>query len=109
MNYTIVTPRPARLTAHRQAVLDAVSAQPAHLTAAQIYDIVCHTRPRMAFATVYNALHYLVAAGCIAEVRQPNGVVAYDRETAPHDHIVCRHCGRLDDVPPLPDQPRDAT
>jgi Fe2+ or Zn2+ uptake regulation protein len=79
-----------------------------HLTAAQIYDAVHLIQPRIAFATVYNALHHLVRSGLIAEVRQPDGVVAYDRETLPHDHIICLRCGRLDDVPPLLAPSRDA-
>lgn len=89
----------ARLTRHRQAVWDAVAARPEHLTAAQVYDAVRQHDARMAYATVYNALHFLVDAGLIAEVRRPDGVVAYDRETAPHDHVICRLCGRLADVP----------
>src|SRR5262249_45177375 len=88
----------ARLTRHRQAVFDTIAAQSAHLTAAEIYEAVQHTQPHIAFATVYNALHYLVHARLIAEVRRPDGVIAYDRNTAPHDHIICRRCGRLDDV-----------
>jgi Fe2+ or Zn2+ uptake regulation protein len=88
----------ARLTRHRQAVLDTIAAQSAHLTAAEVYEAVQHAQPHIAFATVYNALHYLVRARLIAEVRRPDGVIAYDRNTAPHDHIICRRCGRLDDV-----------
>jgi len=95
---------PSRLTRNRKAVLDAICAHPIHLTAARVYDLVQPVQPGIAFATVYNALHYLVHAGLIAEVRQPDGVVAYDRNTAPHDHIICRRCGRLDDVPASPDE-----
>lgn len=91
-----------RLTRHRQAVWDVVAARPEHLTAAQIYDVVRQHDAHMAYATVYNALHYLVDADLIAEVRRPDGVVAYDRETTPHDHVTCRLCGRLADVPPAP-------
>jgi Fe2+ or Zn2+ uptake regulation protein len=79
------------------------------LTAAQIYDAVHRAQPRIAFATVYNALHHLVQTGLIAEVRQPDGVVAYDRETSPHDHIICRRCGRLDDVPTLSEPSLDTS
>jgi len=95
---------PSRLTRNRKAVLDAICAHPIHLTAARVYDLVQPVQPGIAFATVYNALHYLVHAGLIAEVRQPDGVVAYDRNTAPHDHIICRRCGRLDDVPSVLDE-----
>ncbi len=62
------------------------------------------SQPHIAFATVYNALHYLVHVRLIAEVRRPDGVIAYDRNTAPHDHIICRRCGRLDDVVPVAQQ-----
>ncbi len=102
MNDTINTAAPTshgRLTRHRQAVWEAVAARPEHLTAAQVYDAVRHHDARIAYGTVYNALHYLVDAGLIAEVVRPDGVVAYDRETAPHDHVVCRVCGRFADVP----------
>jgi len=109
MNREMYTLLPGRLTPHRQAVLDLVRARPAHLTAAQIYDVVHLAQPRIAFATVYNALHHLVQTGLIAEVRQPDGVVAYDRETSPHDHVICRRCGRLDDVPALSDPSRDTS
>ena len=99
MNYSLSTSRAGRLTPHRQAVFDMVRARPTHMTAAQIYHSVHLVQPQIAFATVYNALHHLVQIGLIAEVRQPDGVVAYDRETRPHDHIICVRCGRLDDVP----------
>jgi Fe2+ or Zn2+ uptake regulation protein len=91
-----------RLTRHRRTVWEVVAARPEHLTAAQIYDAVRACDARMAVGTVYNALHYLVQAGIIAEVRRPDGVIAYDRQTTPHDHVICRVCGRLADVPPIP-------
>ncbi len=87
-----------RLTRHRQAVLETVAARPVHLTAAEVYDVVRGRDSGIAYATVYNALHYLVSAGLIAEVRRPDGVVSYDRDTAPHDHALCRVCGAIADV-----------
>ncbi len=89
---------PARLTRQRQAVLQAVAGRRDHPTAAQVFDAVRGQQPRIAYGTVYNALHYLVNAGLVAEVRRPDGVVSYDRDTAPHDHAVCRRCGTLADV-----------
>jgi Fur family peroxide stress response transcriptional regulator len=95
---SVVRTLPARLTRHRQAVLQAVRAEPTHPTAATVYDAVRDHDPGIAFATVYNALHYLVSVGLIAEVRRPNGAVSYDRETRPHDHVICRRCGTIADV-----------
>jgi Fe2+ or Zn2+ uptake regulation protein len=101
MNVLSLSPQSVRLTRHRQAVLATIAAHPIHRTAAEVYAAMQSTQPHIAFATVYNALHYLVQARLIAEVRRPDGVIAYDRNTAPHDHIICRRCGRLDDVAPL--------
>lgn len=97
-NRAMDIPTPARLTRHRRSVLATVKAQPMHLTAAEVYDAVRYYDPGIAHATVYNALHYLVGAGLIAEVRRPDGVVSYDRETAPHDHVICERCGAIGDV-----------
>ena len=89
----------SHLTPNRHAVLDTVGALSNHPTAAEVYDAVRRRRPRIAFGTVYTALHYLVDQRLIAEVRRPDGVISYDREVAPHDHLICRRCGRLEDVP----------
>jgi Fe2+ or Zn2+ uptake regulation protein len=88
-----------RLTSHRRAVLDTVAGLAGHPTAADIFDSVRAVRPRIAFGTVYTALHYLVDHGYVAAVRRPDGVTSYDRNTVPHDHLVCRACGNLADVP----------
>ncbi len=99
MTKSLVTPEsPARLTRQRQAVLTAVAGRWDHPTAAQVFDAVRGQQPHIAYGTVYNALHYLADAGLVAEVRRPDGVVSYDRETTPHDHAVCRACGTLADV-----------
>jgi Fur family peroxide stress response transcriptional regulator len=79
-------------------VLQTVRAGPTHPTAAEVYDAVRACDPGIAFATVYNSLHYLVSAGLISEVRRPGGAVSYDRETRPHDHVICRRCGAIGDV-----------
>lgn len=92
-----------RLTRHRQAILETVAEKPMHLTAAEVYDVVRGRDSGIAYATVYNALHYLVSAGLIAEVRRPDGVVSYDRDTAPHDHALCRACGAIADVHRTPE------
>jgi len=86
------------LTRHRRAVLEVVRARPAHPTVAEVYDAVRRVDPGIAHATVYNALHYLVDAGLLAEVRRPDGVARYDRETRPHEHALCRVCGDVADV-----------
>lgn len=90
--------QPQRLTANRRAVLETIAELPGHPTAAQVFAAVHERRPRMAYGTVYAALHYLVDQGLVASVRRPDGVISFDREIRPHDHAVCRLCGTLVDV-----------
>lgn len=66
-----------------------------HLTAQEVYDRVRQVLPGTAYATVYNALAYLVERGLIQEVRLGAGPALYDRNVARHDHLVCRRCRRV--------------
>jgi len=87
-----------RLTRPRQAVYEIITEAPQHLSAVEIDDALRQRGLRVAHASVYNALHYLVATGLIAEVLRPDGTLSYDRSTVPHDHVLCRVCNRIADV-----------
>lgn len=91
-------PNPVRLTAQRQAVYEAVLASETHPTAAEIYETVKAQQPKIAFGTVYNALHYLVKAGLLVELSFGDRASRYDRNVHRHDHLVCVRCGALEDV-----------
>lgn len=51
----------------------------------------------MALATVYNNLAQLYSDGLIRKVSVEGFPDRYDKMT-PHDHLVCRICGRLADI-----------
>jgi Fe2+ or Zn2+ uptake regulation protein len=85
------------LTRQRQVVLEVVMGADRHLTAQEIYDRVRQILPGTAYATVYNALAYLVERGLIQEVRLGEGPALYDRNASRHDHLVCRRCRRVVD------------
>lgn len=103
---TMVSPQQrTRNTAQRKAVLDAVHALAGqHPTAADVFALVRRDHPQLSLATVYRALHALVAQGAVTEVRAEN-VARYDVGIAnpspaalPHHHLVCRVCGAVEDV-----------
>jgi Fe2+ or Zn2+ uptake regulation protein len=86
---------PIRLTRQREAVLHVIQQADKHLTAQEIYDRVRQQLPGIAYGTVYNALSYLMEAGLIQVVNVGNGPALYDRNLNRHDHLVCRHCGKV--------------
>jgi Fe2+ or Zn2+ uptake regulation protein len=87
-----------QVTAHRLAVVRAVSRQP-HVTADGVAEAVRDEIGAISRQSVYDSLGVLVDVGLIRRI-QPVGSAARfeDRVDDNHHHVICRDCGRLDDV-----------
>ncbi|MCM3922771.1 transcriptional repressor [Frankia sp. AiPs1] len=94
-----------RLTPQRMAVLEVLRAAADHPTAAEVYERVRRSSPRIGSATVYRTLALLVSTGRALELNLGDGAAArYDANTCRHDHAVCDGCGRAVDIDhPVPD------
>ncbi len=55
--------------------------------------------PRISLGTVYRNLDILSGTGQIVKL-EVGTQSRYDGTLAEHDHILCRECGRMDDVSP---------
>ena len=89
--------RGIRVTSQRLAVYRALAADPTHPTADSLY---AKLRPKMSWlslATVYRILESLEHEGFIRRVSTTNGAARFDANLTPHQHLVCRHCGRMMD------------
>ena len=89
---------PARRTRQRDLVLEAVRKSDDHPTAAQVYRRVRRRYPKIAHATIYNALRWWVEQGELREFTFGDAAARYDRNPERHDHAVCTGCGRLIDT-----------
>ncbi len=78
-------------------ILNVVANSSGHLTAEQIHMSLRESGNRMALATVYNNLTQLYSEGLIRKISVEGHPDRYDNMT-PHDHLVCRVCGRLADI-----------
>ncbi|HEY3266876.1 MAG TPA: transcriptional repressor [Armatimonadota bacterium] len=85
------------LTPRRRAVLEAVRESHGHLSASEIWERARLMEPRISFATVYNAVHYLCDAGLLIAIPFGDGASLYDARVDRHDHAICSRCGRLTD------------
>jgi Fe2+ or Zn2+ uptake regulation protein len=90
--------KPLRLTQQRQALLDALSSQPWHPTADELYALVRKSMPRISLGTVYRNLDWLATRGLIQQLDTGGHQKRYDRAPERHYHVRCLVCGRLDDV-----------
>jgi Fur family transcriptional regulator, peroxide stress response regulator len=86
------------MTVQRRAVLEALSVRHDHPTADQIYEAVRGRVPGISRTTVYRVLETFLRIGVARRVSQPGAAVRFEARTDGHHHLVCRRCGRIDDV-----------
>lgn len=74
------------------------NAKDRHLTAEGIYRKLHEAGEEIGLATVYRALTQFEAAGLVTRRHFEGGLAVFELERGPHhDHIVCVHCGRVDE------------
>ena len=88
-----------RITPQRLYILEALVSDASHPTAEEIYARVRTTCPTTSLATVYKTLETLRELGEVLELEFSDGSNHYDGlRPAAHPHVVCRRCGRIEDV-----------
>ncbi len=88
-----------RVTKPRLAALHQVAASP-HTTADQIADGVRAQLGTVSKQAIYDILHTLTAASILRRISVDGRGAQYElNHRDNHHHVVCRRCGRLEDVP----------
>ncbi|MEM0969923.1 MAG: Fur family transcriptional regulator [Verrucomicrobiota bacterium] len=86
------------VTAQRLAVLRAVS-KSSHVTADRITEEVRHEIGAISRQAVYDALGMLVEKRLIRRIQPAGSPALYeDRVGDNHHHLICRSCGKTEDV-----------
>jgi Fe2+ or Zn2+ uptake regulation protein len=88
-----------RVTTQRLAVYRALAEDQGHPTADAIHRRLRKAMPSLSPATVYRVLESLVEDGLLRRVSTTGGPGRFDANLTPHQHLVCRICGRMTDVP----------
>ena len=89
------------MTQYAKAIYEIVETSRSHMTADQIFEALRKRYPAVVLATVYNNLNKLWESGYIRKVAVEGMPDRYDRAER-HDHLMCKVCGRLQDLE-LPD------
>ena len=90
--------RGQRATPQRLVILRELRRRGRHATADEIRSAVRDELPGTSTPTVYAALDLLVDLGLARRIDAGAGAALYDPLTEPHQHTVCRRCGRVDDL-----------
>lgn len=87
-----------RITPQRRAVYRALAEDRTHPTADSLYARLRVGMMDLSLATVYRILESLEQEGFVRRVSTTEGVGRFDANLAPHQHLVCRQCGRMIDL-----------
>lgn len=90
--------RGIRVTAQRLAVYRALAGDLAHPTAESVYSRLSKQLPGLSQATIYRTLQFFESENLIRRVSSPGSIGRFDANVDPHQHLVCRVCGSLEDV-----------
>lgn len=95
---TTLHQRGMRMTPQRQLVLDAVR-ELGHATPEQVCRKVQGTASTVNITTVYRALDLLEELGLVRHTHLGHGPPTYSVDEHEHVHLVCHHCGEIDEIP----------
>lgn len=87
-----------RMTKQRTVIMDTLVQLRSHPTADELYEVVRRELPNVSLGTIYRNLDVLAKSGHVRKVDTGTGQARFDAEPAPHHHVRCRVCGRVDDV-----------
>lgn len=90
-----------RFSRQREAILQALQARCDHPTAEMLYLTLRQTHPNISLGTVYRNLTLLEGQGEAQRIRSQEGPDRYDGGMEPHDHLYCRKCGAVVDLPSM--------
>jgi Fe2+ or Zn2+ uptake regulation protein len=90
--------RGQRATPQRYVILRELRRRRHHATADEIGRAVRDELPGTSTPTVYATLELFVELALARRIGTGLGPALYDARIEPHQHTVCRRCGRVDDV-----------
>lgn len=85
------------MTKYEKEIYGIINTSVEHLTVEQLFRQVRIKYPKVVLATIYNNVNRLWETGLIRRISIEGMPDRYDRIKR-HDHLVCRHCGKLADI-----------
>ena len=100
-----------KATHQRLVIYRAIAGSADHPSADMVYKEVRRQHPTVSLATVYKTLETFKRVGLVSEVGPFHENTRYEANLAPHHHLICTQCKRIEDLYepflnaiPLPEQ-----
>jgi Fur family ferric uptake transcriptional regulator len=89
-----------RLTPQRVMIVNILEESEGHISAEEIYSRLHDRYPYTNISTVYRTLELLKELGLATQTDLGEGIVRYhSQEKGHHHHLICKSCGRVEDLP----------
>ena len=99
----ILHSRGQRVTPQRVVMNRVLRSAKRHVTAEDVLREVTGKLPNVSLPTVYATLELFEELGLVRRVATESGPALFDSRTDEHQHVVCRRCGRVQDLDTLMD------
>lgn len=83
----------------RESIKEFLQDRTDHPTADTVYMNIREIYPNISLGTVYRNLSLLASMGEIRKITCEDSADRFDAMTEPHYHVICRQCGRVEDLP----------
>src|ERR671910_3369821 len=90
--------RGLRATSQRLVMHRLLRERNRHLTAEELLDEASSRLPGISLPTVYSTLELFEELGVVHRVNGGGGTLLWDTRGDDHHHLVCRRCGRVEDI-----------
>ena len=86
-----------KVTPQRLAIVEELDGH-IHLSIDELYETIKKRFPSISLATVYKNINAMMEKQFILEVKIPGEKSKYELAKAPHSHVVCETCGKVEDI-----------
>ena len=87
-----------KFSRQRESIVENLKCRTDHPTADMVYSDIRQIYPNISLGTVYRNLSLLAEEHEIRKLISSDGVAHFDYNKTPHEHFICRKCGRVADT-----------
>jgi Fe2+ or Zn2+ uptake regulation protein len=95
---TALRDRGLRVTPQRLAIHRTLVELDRHVSAEQVMRALGERLPGVSLPTVYATLDLFCEMGLVRRIAARDDAVLYDPRSAPHHHVTCVSCGKVEDL-----------
>jgi Fur family peroxide stress response transcriptional regulator len=88
----------------RDEILALIRSTPSHPSARWVYERLKPAIPALSLGTVYRNITLFREEGELVSLGVVQGEERFDGRVEPHPHFICSRCGKVIDIPELPNE-----